>query len=61
MSINPHYDFGKKSKLDTFIEKLDVKQLKQLIKKIENRIAHLNNTTPEQEELKRLFHPRSLG
>ena len=51
----------KKSKLDTFIEKLDVKQLKQLIKKIENRIAHLNNTTPEQEELKRLFHPRSLG
>ena len=61
MSINPHYDFEKKSKLDTFIEKLDVKQLKQLIKKIENRIAHLNNTTPEQEELKRLSHPRSLG
>ena len=57
MSINPHYEF-KKSKLDTFIDKLDVHQLKALMKRIEERIAHLNNTTPEQEELKRLFHPR---
>ena len=55
MSINPHYEF-KKSKLDNF----DIHQLKSLIKKIEERISHLNNTTPEQEELKRLFHPRSL-
>ena len=56
MSINPHYEF-KKSKLD----KLDIHQLKLLMKKIEERISHLNNTTPEQEELKRLFHPRSLS
>ena len=55
MSITPHYEF-KKSKLDN----LDIHQLKSLIKKIEERIAYLNNTTPEQEELKRLFHPRSL-
>lgn len=55
MSINPHYEF-KKSKLDN----LDIHQLKALMKKIEARIAHLNNTTPEQEELKRLFHPRSI-
>ena len=57
MSINPHYEF-EKSKLESFINKLDVKQLKQLIKKIEERLARLNNTTPEQEELKRLFYPR---
>ena len=56
MSINPHYEL-KKSKLD----KLDIHQLKLLMKKIEERISHLNNTTPEQEELKRLFHPRSLS
>ena len=56
MSINPHYEF-KKSKLD----KLDIHQLKALMKKIEERIAHLNNTTPEHEEIKRLFHPRSLS
>ena len=55
MSINPHYEF-KKSKLDN----LDIHQLKALMKKIEARIAHINNTTPEQEEIKRLFHPRSL-
>ena len=55
MPINPHYEF-KKSKLD----KLDIHQLKALMKKIEERISHINNTTPEQEELKRLFHPRSL-
>jgi hypothetical protein len=55
MSINPHYEF-KKSKLD----KLDIHQLKALMKKIEARIAHINNTTPEQEEIKRLFHPRSI-
>jgi len=52
MSINPHYEF---KKLDSFIDKLDIHQLKALMKKIEERIAHLNNTTPEQEELKRLF------
>ena len=57
MSINPHYEF---KKLDSFIDKLDIHQLKALMKKIEERIAHINNTTPEQEELKRLFHPRSL-
>jgi hypothetical protein len=57
MSINPHYEH-EKSKIDSFINKLDLQQLKQLIKRIEERIAHLNNTTPEQEEIKRLFHPR---
>ena len=55
MSINPHYEF---KKLDSFIDILDMHQLKALMKKIEERIAYLNNTTPEQEELKRLFHPR---
>jgi hypothetical protein len=55
MSINPHYEF-KKSKLDN----LNIQQLKLLIKKIEARIAYINNSTPEQEEIKRLFHPRSL-
>lgn len=57
MSINPYYEF---KKLDSFIDKLDIHQLKELMKRIEARIAHLNNTTPEQEELKRLFHPRSI-
>ena len=57
MSINPHYEF---KKLDSFIDNLDIHQLKTLMKKIEERIAHINNTTPEQVELKRLFHPRSL-
>ena len=57
MSINPYYEF---KKLDSFVDKLDIHQLKALMKKIEARIAHINNTTPEQEELKRLFHPRSL-
>ena len=55
MSINPHYEF-KKVKLD----ELDIHQLKALMKKIQERIAVFNNTTPEQEEIKRLFHPRSL-
>lgn len=55
MSINPYYEF---KKLDSFIDKLDIHQLKALMKRIEARIAHLNNTTPEQEELKRLFNPR---
>jgi len=58
MSINPYYEF---KKLDSSLDKLDIHQLKALIKKIEARIAHINNTTPEQEELKRLFHPRSLS
>ena len=57
MSINQHYEF-EKSKLDSCINKLDLKQLKQLMKRKEERIAHLNITTPEQEELKRLFYPR---
>jgi len=57
MSINPYYEF---KKLDSFIDKLDLHQLKALMKKIEARIAHLNNTTSEQEELKRLFNPRGV-
>lgn len=57
MSINPYYDF-EKSKLNSFIDKLDLHHLKELMKRIEARVAHLNNTTPEQEEIKRLFHPR---
>ena len=46
------------TKLKSFIEKLSLKQLDELQKRIDIRRAELVKTTPEQEEIVRLFMPR---
>ena len=46
------------TKLKSFIEKLSLKQLDELQKRIDIRRAKLVKTTPEQEEIVRLFMPR---
>jgi hypothetical protein len=46
------------TKLKSFIEKLSLKQLDELQKRIDIRKAALVKTTPEQEEIVRLFMPR---
>ena len=46
------------TKLKSFIEKLSLKQLNELQKRIDIRRAELVKTTPEQEEIVRLFMPR---
>lgn len=46
------------TKLKSFIEKLSLKQLDELQKRIDIRRAALVKTTPEQEEIVRLFMPR---
>ena len=47
------------TKLKSFIEKLSLKQLDDLQNRINIRRAILIKTTPEQEEIIRLFRPRS--
>ena len=47
------------TKLKSFIEKLSLKQLDELQNRINIRRAILTKTTPEQEEIIRLFRPRS--
>ena len=46
------------TKLKSFIDKLSLKQLDELQKRIDIRKAALIKTTPEQEEIVRLFMPR---
>ena len=46
------------TKLKSFIEKLSLKQLNELQKRIDIRKAELVKTTPKQEEIVRLFMPR---
>ena len=47
------------TKLKSFIDKLSLKQLDDLQNRINIRRAELVKTTPEQEEIIRLFRPRS--
>jgi len=47
------------NKLMGSIEKLSLKQLDDLQNRINIRRAELTKTTPEQEEIIRLFRPRS--
>ena len=46
------------TKLKSFIDKLSLKQLDDLQNRINIRRAALVKTTPEQEEIVRLFMPR---
>jgi len=46
------------TKLKSFIDKLSLKKLNELQKRIDIRKAELVKTTPEQEEIVRLFMPR---
>ena len=46
------------TKLKSFIDKLSLKQLDELQNRINIRRAELTKTTPEQEEIVRLFMPR---
>ena len=46
------------TKLKKFIDKLSLKQLDELQSRINIRRAELTKTTPEQEEIVRLFMPR---
>ena len=46
------------TKLKSFIDKLSLKQLDNLQKRIDIIRAALVKTTPEQEEIVRLFMPR---
>lgn len=47
------------SKLNTFIDKLSLKQLDELQNRINIRRAEINKISPEQEEIIRFFRPRS--
>ncbi len=47
------------TKLKSFVGKLSLKQLDELQNRINIRRAELTKTTPEQEEIIKLFRPRS--
>jgi len=44
--------------LDSFIEKLNLKQLKELQARIDKRSAELTESTPEIVAIQRIFNPR---
>ena len=46
------------NKLNTFIDKLSLKQLDELQNRINIRRAEINKISPEQEEIIRFFRPR---